>query len=541
MSIVVLLVLVAAVVTVPLLLIARRRKGTPGTSSPAEFLVYLILVGATLVATHATSSLIELVLPQGQVVIGAPEELALPLAMLLVAGIVAVSLWLTLERQTFSGGRPARDLYISAVTGFSLAVVAFSGLRLGLWAVGQISFPPEAAADLVAFGAVWTIHERVRVRGAGLDRLRSVVGSAVGLGISVAGISRVLHASLSAAFESGSVVAGEGQVWRGIAAGLVLLVVGGPYFWWFWLRDVIKQADIWRNGYATVVAIVSWFTAVGAGSALVYSILSGLFGLDDYSRIDSALPVQITATVVAGLAYWHHREVLGRERNNQVRLAHYAFSAAGFITAAFSLVSLAATAVENWTGPAIAGSNAEVVLGSSIALLVATAILGIYWRLGQSLSADPAERKAISRRVAIVGLLTGFSLAAAGALIAVLFVLLRSALGGAGSLAESLAWAVPLTVVGGLFAWYFNRVRPRREGGVERAAPGAVGIVTVVASDPGPLPQMIDGLRFLRRTDGVGTVDQEQALAVTTALSRLESRAALVVVGAEGFEVLPLA
>jgi hypothetical protein len=541
MSVVVLLVLVAAVVTVPLLLIARRRKATPGTSSPAEFLVYLILVVATLVATHAVSSLIELILPRGRVVVGAPEELALPLAMLLVAGIVAVSLWLTLERQTFSGGRPARDLYVSAVTGFSLAVVAFSVLRLGLWAIGQISFPPEAAADLVAFGGVWAIHERVRVKGAGLDRLRSVAGSAVGLGISVTGISRVLHASLAAAFESGSVVAGGGEVWRGIAAGLVLLVVGGPYFWWFWLRDVIKEADPWRSGYATVVAIISWFTAVGAGSALLYSILSGLFGLDDFSRFDSVIPVQITATLVGALAYWHHREVLGEERNSQIRLAHYTFSAAGFITAAFSLVSLAATAVESWTGEAIAGSNSEVVLGSGIALVVAIAILTIYWRQGQSLGADPTEAKAISRRVAIVGLLTVFSLAAAAALIVVLFVLLRSALGGEGSLAEPLSWAVPLTVVGGLFAWYFARVRPRREAGLERMEPLAVSTVTLVASDPGPLPQMIDGLRFLRRTDGVGTVDQERALAVTSALSRLESRAALVVVGAEDFEVLPLA
>ena len=110
------LVLIAAVVVVPAISLARRRRQGAGTSSPAEFLVYLILVVATLLATNAVSSLIELVLPADGVLTIEPDQLALSLATLLVSGIVAVALWVTLERQAVQGERPARALYVSAVT-----------------------------------------------------------------------------------------------------------------------------------------------------------------------------------------------------------------------------------------------------------------------------------------------------------------------------------------------------------------------------------------------------------------------------------------
>jgi hypothetical protein len=65
--------------------------------------------------------------------------------------------------------------------------------------------------------------------------------------------------------------------------------------------------------------------------------------------------------------------------------------------------------------------------------------------------------------------------------------------------------------------------------------------VTLVASDPGPLPQIIEKMRFLRRTDGIGVVDQARADEIVAALAGLDSQAALVTVDESGFQVLPIA
>jgi hypothetical protein len=64
--------------------------------------------------------------------------------------------------------------------------------------------------------------------------------------------------------------------------------------------------------------------------------------------------------------------------------------------------------------------------------------------------------------------------------------------------------------------------------------------VTLIASDPGPLPQMIEAMRFIRRDDDVGVVDQATADRVIAVLSGLKSRAAVVTVDQDGFEVIPV-
>jgi hypothetical protein len=146
--------------------------------------------------------------------------------------------------------------------------------------------------------------------------------------------------------------------------------------------------------------------------------------------------------------------------------------------------------------------------------------------------------------VSITGLLTLASIVTAGGLIGIMFVLLRSALGSETPIVDTLAWSVPLTLVAGGLAWYLAQVRPRKIGAGERAAESGVefkvSTVTLIASDPGPLPQMIEAMRFIRRDDDVGVVDQATADRVIAVLSGLKSRAAVVTVDQDGFEVIPV-
>ena len=96
------------------------------------------------------------------------------------------------------------------------------------------------------------------------------------------------------------------------------------------------------------------------------------------------------------------------------------------------------------------------------------------------------------------------------------------------NIGEDLTVAVPLVVVSGLMVWHLAEQRTKPVPGA--AAPiepavavlGKLGTVTVVATDPGPLPTMIQGMRFLKRGDGIGVVDQKQADEIVSALASVD-------------------
>ena len=105
--------------------------------------------------------------------------------------------------------------------------------------------------------------------------------------------------------------------------------------------------------------------------------------------------------------------------------------------------------------------------------------------------------------------------------------------------------AVPLVVVSGLMVWHLAEQRTKPAPGplvpVEPVAvPVKLGTVTVVATDPGPLPTMIQGMRFLKRGDGIGVVDQEQADEIVSALASVTTSAAIVTVDGDGYTIVPI-
>ncbi|MGH8927383.1 MAG: hypothetical protein ACRDWH_03460, partial [Acidimicrobiia bacterium] len=184
--------------------------------------------------------------------------------------------------------------------------------------------------------------------------------------------------------------------------------------------------------------------------------------------------------------------------------------------------------------------------GALVVLVVAAVVVWRYWVKALRLSSDPVERTSAPRKVTLLLLRIGFFFTGAGALIAVLFFLLRAALDGdATGLGEELSWSVPLVLVSAAMVWHLweQRVKePEEMAGPLAPVPGSVRprMVTVVAFDPGPLPSMIQGMRFLRRSDGIGTVDQARAEEIVSVLDGVASTSALVTVGEGGFEVVPI-
>jgi hypothetical protein len=539
-----LLVLIGGVVALPFLLLARRRTTSQGTS-PAEIVTYLILAVATLITTNSISSLLEIVMPGDGVLIAGADDLALSLSTLIVAGVVAVALWIAMERTTTDLARPARELYLAVVNAVSMTVLAVGTIRVLMWAVGVTGFEPSALADIAAFGGAWFLHERFRRPPEELDELRQVAGALLGLALASAGSFGILFASFDAVVSSGQVIAGDDSFSEILRASLVLLVVGVPFFWWFWLRGLADRPGSWRNGYALLVSIAAWFSAFTALAVLLNRILQWMLDLsgDGYSSTSASAAIAI----VAGLIYWHHRPVLGRERNQSIRIVEYVLSAIGLIAGSGAVVTLASILGDNlFGGGSIIDDDTRLALSALVVLILSALTVWRYWMKALQLAGDPVEMISAPRRATILILRVGYFLVGAGSLIVVLYILLRAALDGDGSeLGEGLTVAVPLVVVSGLMVWHLAELRAKPAPGAAApiepvAGPRKLGTITLVATDPGPLPMMIHGMRFLKRGDGIGVVDQSRADEIVSALASVATSAAMVTVDADGFTIVPL-
>ena len=239
-----------------------------------------------------------------------------------------------------------------------------------------------------------------------------------------------------------------------------------PFFWWFWLRGLAGRPGSWRNGYAVLVSIAAWFCGLHRAGCDRQSARP-MGGWDLASRvrlcISRPIPASAAAAIVAAVAYWHHRPVLGQERNTAVRIVEYVFSAVGLVAGAGAVVTLAAILGDNLFGDGtVVDSDSRIALGALVVLILSALTIWRYWLKALRLSDDPVERMSAPRRGVILILRVGFFLVGAGALVVVLFVLLRSALEGeASQISSDLNVAVPLVAVSGLMVWHLAEQRTK--------------------------------------------------------------------------------
>ncbi|MGI8517974.1 MAG: DUF5671 domain-containing protein [Acidimicrobiia bacterium] len=544
----ILLAVLAAVIALPMVAIARRRQ-VPGTNSPALVVTYLILVIASIVATSAMSSIVERILPRGGTAIfDDVDEIALTLSTLIVSGLVWGAVWIALEKRR-SGSSTGRNLYIALTTAVAMSVVAYGAVRLIASLLGVDEYEPSWLAQLICFGALWLLMVRWRGADLELDEIRQFWGSVIGLGMAASGVGILLRISFQTAIGEQRILIGESDFSPGLRWGFSVLLVGAVYFTLFWLRGFAGGRTSFRNGYAAVVAVVAWFATLHTLGVVVYQVLEWVVGIGDRETSSQfrSVPAATSTAIVGAIAYWHHRAFLGTERTETVRAVEYVFGtySVAFFAGSFSflLTLLAQRTFE--TGQVLADSS-NALLATLVVLVISGATTVRYW--GRALRLG--EPQSPSRRVALLVLFFSSALTGALALIFVLFTLLRSVLAGGGEeLAEPLSGAVPITLVAGAVCWHIVNLRRQLPKTPAVATPEAAAmpagdrshrVVTVAASDPGPLPSMIEGMRFLRRADGVGTVSAEDAPGILAAINAAEGRAVLVTVDAEGFTVVPL-
>jgi hypothetical protein len=227
-----------------------------------------------------------------------------------------------------------------------------------------------------------------------------------------------------------------------------------------------------------------------------------------------------------------------------VRPYQYAMSVIGLGAMAGAVAALLVFVFQALSGEQVIGGDdtaRALVAGGLAALLVSGSVVLRFWWGGARLM-RAADGSGV-RRFAVTGTLIVAAITTAASLISVIYVLVQAALdsGGGENLWSAEAVPASLTIAFGLLTAHLANVqRADRKSAPQQAKP-ASQVVTVVAANPGPLPGLLPGMRYLARSDGQGVVEDARAGEIVAAVQATEARHVLVVVDAESYRVVPLA
>jgi hypothetical protein len=509
----------------------RREKGdeTPG----ADVIAYLLLALAVGTAGFSLAALARAALTPGQLAGRPTGEIAGALAGLVVATPIAYLLW---RRQA------RRRSVFPAASGWPayLAVMELVFLTAFFFAVTQVADAIGGSVggadwtDLLVYGAIvafhWWVGRSDPPAGDDIRALPRLTGSGVALIALATGLIGTLTWLFSLAYDA---------LWGAIevpdpAVMIALLLVGAPIWAWRWLPAWDEKPGLLRRFYLGLATASSLTMAIGAAVIVAASVLIFFLDGDDAPDHFSHFPLTL-AFLVVGLGLWqHHRLRLGEARSGARRGYEYAMAAVGLAT----LVGSATALVEAAFTPTLAGTESTGALVGLGCVVIASGWVWLhFW--GQAQRAPREEEvTALPRRVYLIGMAIALGLTAAGAMIGALVVVFRALLGAVDANADSLRLTVTLTLLSGLATWHL--IDQIRDDGVGRErAQGRPYTVTVICSHPGNLATLFPPeatLRVIYRGDGAGSIDQETAAAIVTAVDGTSS---LIWVDESGFRIAP--
>lgn len=526
--------LVLAAIVVGVMALVRRlmdRRGS-GADQGGDIIVYLLLALAVGVTGFALVSLAATAFPSTDFVLDAKGRVANALAALVVATPVAVFLWRRQEsRRAVYPTSPGWTVYltlIEAVFTTALVMAIFD-------VVDTIIGDGEAAAwsSVVVFGAVFVFHEWATHRkppGSDSAELPRVVGSAIGLIPAVLGLGGIIGWLLSEVYATFTPTAGGSD----LATWVSLLVAGAPIWAYRWLRSWPGEPSAPRQAFGFLVSVAGLSTAIGSGSTVLTLVVEFLF--TDTAPAGThfdILPPLLSAVVVGGAVWAHHRHRLGAERSDSVRSYEYAMAALGLLGTVGAATALAGAAF----GPDdLIGNDAEIVIPLVVGLATAASVWLFYWSRADR---QPRETEASSppRRFYIVAMAVITGLASAGALIGTLVVLFQRLLGSGEG--DTLSLQASLFVFAGLVTWHLLHVNSGDRELIVSEVSLTPFDVTIICSHPGIIATRFPSvakLHVIYRNDDSGHIDEEMADEIVAAVG---NRPSLVWVDSDGYRVAP--
>ncbi len=519
---------------------------------------YALLLAALVVAAFGVGGLLSRAISDAAV--RRSGELAGPLA-LTVTGVPVFWLlgrwiWQHLKTDPEEQDSVGWGLYINVVLLGSLITAVSSAFAI---ADGIINGNRDdtAVATFLVVTAVWLGHWVAwrRIPPTVLEIFHLMAGSAIGLGSMAGGAGFVIGSTIHTAFEQTRGVAATRLLDNNLKMALVAIGIGGVVWSWHWLRNGLhaERTTLW-HAYVILFGVLGGLVAAVTGGAFtLFLILTWVFG--DPDATTAAAHFQDSATSIAagiiGVAVWfYHRAILGfdraKVRTDIDRIYDYLVSGVALATVAGALTTLIVAVMsvfESSDAVSRGGSDVNIVIAAITLLLVGGPIWAIAWRRAQTaLAANPDEESSSSSRRIYLFAVFGIGGAIAfGALIRLVFVLFEAMLGersGGTLLADIEIPIALLATTSGVAAYHWSVYKAERRTVQE---PATRRNVTMVWAG-GDVRQLEDRshvrIRSILRTDIADTPSQD---AIVAAIDDAEGDVLMVVVGAAGVEVIPVA
>ena len=403
------------------LLILRFRSGEFKDGIQGEsvrrFFQYLLLFGLVLVIGIGVTGLLSSVLQSSDLIVVDQTALARNVSFVVVGVPFYFGIALWTRRQYLSNSSEAKSFGWALY--FTLASLTFLiGSVMGLhgvlsWATGMEDYQGEPVAQFVVWGAFWGAHWWL---GAKLtpphnSRVHHIVGSLIGLGTIVFGLTELLGGVVARLFNIGGdsifIAAADPIVQGGITFAIGILVW---YLYWIRTTSKSKQEFLWLVYVLIVGAGGGLIMAIASASTALYDLLVWFLGntyAQEASEHFRGLPNQVGAVCVGLAVWWYHRSILQQSANavrNEVRRVYeYLMAGIGLIASAVGFAIVLTALVEALTESSrITGSGSgNTLLAAATLLLVGGPVWWFYWSTIQKwVEREPvAERASQTRRI----------------------------------------------------------------------------------------------------------------------------------------------
>jgi hypothetical protein len=496
------------------------RRTRSGSDAPIARTVGAVAhIGVVIAAVTAVRSLIDLVVSTREIFEDTTRVVAFAIATLVVAVPVAIVIWRALFAKTQDFARR-----FAVIGGLSIAMATslFALVAFARSLATGDGFRPESFSTLVAFGAAWAGYEwlrRAETEPFEVSDLRPTTGSGVGLGLTVSGLVLLIETALTEMLGVRGDVILDRSVGERLGTVGVMLVVGVPALWWFWLRDLSTRETRFRNGYAAVVSYGSVTALASSVGVILFLALEWVlgFGEDTASSQFEPLPVAVAVAVIGAVSWLHHVDLLKPRRGLGTRAYGYgvAATAVGFVAGGLvTLISVALEAVASDTIVETDGAG-SVTLGAILAIGIGA---GLWWMTWSKADVTvPGERESLPRRLYLTGLLIVSGLTGGVALVIALFGFVQAALEGTLGMDVLFdgRFVIGLVLTTAPLIWHLlSEIRADREVRPEVAR---LREAIVIAGDRGPLG---NGVHFVTRSDGHGAITVDIAEQINSLLAQ---------------------
>ncbi len=471
-----------------------------------------------------------------------------------------------------------RRLYLGLARGVAIAVIAANAITAGRMVAGIEGFRGAPWGALVAWVAVWAVHERLaraeppptavtRL----LDGLTAYFGALLGLALLLGGAAGVLTAPLSVAYDRAfreSMVTGDWS--EALRASLVVMLVGGALWAWHWLRDLARRdrlTTLWLTQVFLFGALLGVALALVPAALALYATLEWFFGQPaaDTAAAHFGDMRSTLATLAIGLATWgYHRALLDEaaardERGGPERIYRYLLAAAGLLAAAIATATFIALAAEALSGPTtrfvqVAGWWRNPLLRGVTLLVVGVPLWLRYWvQTQRAVLHSTDERAAPPRRAYVFGTVGLAIFALLISLTVLLYQVFQAVLSGdlGPELLRDACWSLAVAVTAAIIAVYHflvlreDQAALPAEAAAVPAPPREVILVSAaLAPDLVAEIEHIPGVhvRAWRRLDAKGDASPlptDQRAALLEALAATTDTRMLVVLNGSSFELVP--